>query len=196
MDKTLGSANVIDASNIERLVDEMRRSVALEAFEEAAKLVDAIRGKTNADLATMTEEITAADQLAKDLQNKLDDEMFRVRRVADAVLLGVNAKSQLRRKWAKAIGFLFLAGVEAIPLIIGSATGVTITLALWASTMFLHYIGTLEKRIFVPILSKIDRLSFERHLKDAGLQIDDLPYEIEYVDHAFVPLAGVAIAET
>ena len=195
MDKTLGSANVIDATNVERLVDEMRRAVAAEAFEEAEQKIQAIRSEADLKRQSMDERAVEADRLSGELADRLNEETARNRRVSEALIAKVNRHIRRRKRILAIAGIVTLITAEAIPLLLGNATGILVTMGLLSLTLVLHYFGVLKQRVLDPFVCRLDRRLLERQLHNSGLTVDDLPYAIEYRDSSFIPI-GSSSADT
>jgi hypothetical protein len=214
MDKTLGSASVIDSTNIDRLVREMRRSVAAEAFEEADRKVeiakraadearqraDEVRREAEAqaqsveeraaiERETLSSEMAQMARASRELEERLATEAARLRRVGDALINTVNSRIAKRRRRLGFGGLAVLVVAEGIPIVVGGQTGAIVTAALFLVTIALHAAGVLKRVLLNPVLAMWDRELFERELEEAGMSLWDYPYEIEYRDGTFQPLS-------
>ena len=194
LDKTLGSANVIDASNVERLVDEMRRAVAAEAYAEADARVQTVKEEVKEQRKELAAKAAEQARMQAELETELAKESDKTAKVANALLLRVN-KTARRTRWvAIALGLLFVLLVEGLPIVLSTATGPYVSGGLFLLALIAHFSGELKKKVFQPIGRRLAFRTLERRLAAAGLALDDLPYEIAYDRGSFKPITGQIVA--
>jgi hypothetical protein len=190
LDKTLGSANVIDAGNVEHLVEEMRKSVAAEAFAEADAQVQTAK-KVAAQQQRKMKAAAAEQALAhSQLQAELSREASKTTKVANALVGRVNSSLRRRRIAVAALGVLFVIAAEALPIFLANSSGLPVSGGLLLLGLALHFSGVLKKRIFQPVGRWLALRTLQSRLGAAALSIEDLPYELDYKQGTFSPILG------
>jgi hypothetical protein len=179
LDKTLGAAGVIDASNIGQLISEMKDAVTADAVADAVKV-----GEQRAQ--DLEDKVAEAEQESHDLRQALSAQLERNARVGQNLIATVNERGARRRRILAGIAFLLIAGVEAAPLAFGQV-GAAITALLVLVTIALHYVGTIRKRVFEPLNAWFDKRALGNQLRLAGLTLGDLSFALEYESGAFKP---------
>jgi hypothetical protein len=190
LDKTLGSANVIDASNVERLVDEMRRAVAAEAYAEADARVQTVRSEAEEQRKELAAQAAEQVRAQSDLEERLTQETSKTNKVTGALLARVNQSIRRRRWFVVALGILFVLLVEGLPIALASDTGIYVSLGLFALALVAHVSGELKQRVFKPIGRHLAFRALEKRLVASGLVLEDLPYELSYSHGRFAPISG------
>jgi hypothetical protein len=193
LDKTLGSANVIDGSNVERLVDEMRRAVAAEAYAEADARVETVKAEVEEQRKELAERAAEQARVQSELEAELTREADKTTKVANALLDRVNKSIRRRRIVAIIVGIFFVLLAEGLPIIFGNMTGVFVSLGLFLLALLAHFSGELKKRVIKPVGRHLAFKTLEKRLDSAGLALEDLPYELCYSGGKFIPITGQVI---
>lgn len=193
LDKTLGSANVIDSSNVEVLVDEMRRAVAAEAIAEATALVRTARDQAKDQRKQSTALAKEQARENSELEARLNLESSKNMRVAKALVAQVNAAVRVRRIMAMIVGVVFVIVVEGLPIVLGNASGAYVSLGLFALALMAHFSGQLKKRFLQPIGRRLAAKTLQKKLNSASLALEELPFELSYKTGRFEPLDSQVI---
>ena len=194
MDKTLGSAQVIDSTNVAYLVEQMRKAVASEAYADADKKIKALQEDQKRETAALTCQLDEAQtEITRERShaNELEEQVQRLleERVKRSVTLlnGLNIRLRKRRKFLAVMGYIAAALFAAAPFVI-SSNGLSVTLLLYALALVLQFTGFIKGRIFDPIIRALDKRSLQRELARAALDIGSIPFEIAHTDDGFVKI--------
>jgi hypothetical protein len=188
MDKTLGSPSVIDSTNIERLVDAMRKSLAAEAFAQADEKVKSVQEEAKAVKRDLTGQLRKVGSEAERLRGDLARTQEINLQVAGALVTMVNKRIRRRRKVATVLGVLGLLAFEALPFALGMLEGngaLVGTAIVYALTILAHFTGQLRKLLFDPIFRRLDHRTLERAFLQIELKPSELGTSISYSEGAF-----------
>jgi hypothetical protein len=101
MDKTLGSSNVVNANNIEPLLEEMKRTLTETIETDAAASIAAVQKAANAKVRKSNERRRIIEQENETLNRTLSETEADDIRIVDALLDKVNRETQRRYRFIK-----------------------------------------------------------------------------------------------
>lgn len=98
MDKTLGTASLIDSTNIPYLLEQMKRALAAEAHATADQRVGDIRKQTKAEKRSLEAVVEAEQARSADLSRRVGDYESREALAISTVLGRLNERVRRRKR--------------------------------------------------------------------------------------------------
>jgi hypothetical protein len=186
MDKTLGSANIIDSGNVETLVAEMKRAIGEEAYAEADAKLKAERARGRQVAAEQRRRLEETEASAAQLQVRSSEAERRISEVSAAVVEEANRRNRRRRRAGYgAFVILFLASqvvAAANNLFSGKTALLVIVVAISLATV-VQFVDKIRERLFGAAAREKDWLV----LNETALKFSlyDLDTKVDYKDGVF-----------
>lgn len=125
MDKTLGATNVVNASNIEPLIDEMKKSLADEIHRKAEESTLASKREASRRVRAANDRRRTAEQDFKKIEETLATANAEDKAIVEGLLLEINRKMSSRHFRLKITASLIIAILGCLPLLTDSFSGST-----------------------------------------------------------------------
>ena len=189
MDKTLGSANIIDSSNIPILLEEMRKAQIAEHTEETSKKIHSITKSAKERETELSKEIRGRDSVIHNLQSNNEQAHAKLESVYEAIVLRTNYAIKRRRRIFAGLIVLsylvliYLNGLET-PKRILAVLGF-LTVFVFSSLVF-QFSSFVERRFVRPIFERADNLSLSKVASESGVQWEAFVSRVEYDGTEFV----------
>jgi hypothetical protein len=117
MDKTLGSSNVVNANNIEPLLEEMKRTLTETIEIDAAASIAAVQKDANAKVRKSNERRRIIEQENETLNKTLSKTESDDIGIVDALLDEVNRETRRRYRFTKFTAGALVVLIAVLPLI-------------------------------------------------------------------------------
>jgi len=186
MDKTLGATSVIDSTNVELLVSEMKKTISKEAFAEAEEKVTAANAAHRKKASEHKLQLAAAQALSAEEATRAGLAEDQLVAVTQSVLVRVNRVNSRRRLYGfVGVVIIFLAsqvGAAVANLFSGTTALFVSALAILLASV-VQFVRPLRARVLDPILQGKDWDTLNRHAFDFGLYAMD--ERVKYDDGRF-----------
>lgn len=183
MDKTLGSANIIDSSNIPILLEEMRKAQISEFTEESNKKLEEVSKAAQEREAELGQEIISRNVDIDSLKEKNDEIASQMESVYKATILRANYIIKRRRNMFAGVAcllyILFLAfdGLDTPKGVIAAAGFLTIFI--FASLVF-QFSNFVEKKFVRPIFERADNATLFKLAIENGIKWEPFIERVQY----------------
>jgi hypothetical protein len=183
MDKTLGSANIIDSSNIPILLEEMKKAQISEFADESNKKINEMSKAARQREDALSSEISSRDVAIDSLKEHNDQVNSQIESVYRAIVDRTNSIIKRRRKiFAGAIvlsyiAFLAFDGLDTPKSIIAGVGFLTIFV--FTSLVF-QFSNFVERRFVRPIFERVDNGMLFKVATESGIQWDPFVDRVQY----------------
>lgn len=186
MDKSLGSANIIDSGNVETLIAEMKRAIGEEAYAEADAKLKAERARGRQVAAEQRRRLEETEASAAQLQVRSSEAERRISEVSAAVVEEANRRNRRRRRAGYGVFvILFLASqvVAAATNLFSGKTAVLVSVVAIALATVVQFVNKIRERLFGAAAREKDWLV----LNETALKFSlyDLDTKVDYRDGVF-----------
>lgn len=183
MDKTLGSANIIDSSNIPILLEEMRKAQISEFTEESEKKIEGISKAAKEREEELGKEIKSRNFDIDNLKEKNHQIESQIESVYRATVLRANLAIKRRRNIFAGIicllyiSFLAFDGLD-IPKGILAAAGF-LTVFIFASLVF-QFSDFVERKFVRPVFERADNATLLKLANKNGIKWEPFIERVHY----------------
>ena len=196
MDKTLGSAAVIDSTNIEILLDEMRKAQIADYAQERDAELEAVTGEARrreehlvGSLAESAKEIERREQQIAARDATLVAERQRLREIKMMAIERTNKAMGRLRAFSLAVialVFLLVTALSALSGAIAERAGLIAAGVIIVVAASLQLISTYRDKFVDPFLKKRDFHLLEKTCLESGLNYDELLEEVSHEGNRFL----------
>jgi hypothetical protein len=199
MDKTLGSASIIDSSNISILVEEMKKAQIADHIAESTATIQKLESAAKArEAALANEALRQQEAMIAQIENAAREAEFHnveaesrrqeLERVWNSAISSVNVKIE-RRRTAAIVGAVILfsavttvayfGGGQQPPIAVGGLVFVVIV------GSFFQFRSKLKERILRSLLQDRDWVTLEKVIDQFGLDTEQVEGRLIYCDGKF-----------
>lgn len=195
MDKTLGSAKIIDSTNIEVLLEELKKAQIADYAKERDAELEAVAGEAkrreqhlSRSLAASVNEIKERERKIAESEAHLSAERSRIFEISQNAVSRTNVLTRslrFRVLITMAIMFLLVACLSAITGIVNREIGSAAAVLIILISVALQFASTYRDKILDPFLRDWDYRILEKVCLEFGLDYDDISKKVWHEGHLF-----------
>ena len=189
MDRTLGSAAVIDSSNIKVLIEDMKKAAIAEVHADAEDKIKSVTTNAKSEKAELTRSIRAREGELVQLSGALSVEKGKSRAVLEKAVAFSNERARTRRLLiAVASGAIFIA-IEAVTMLtsdFSGLSGIAGVVTILGALLIFHFRAQVTRILLDPRLKQFDERTLRKRLDQVGLDPDEVLAGLFYDNGRFV----------
>ncbi len=202
MDKTLGAAHIIDSTNIDALVSEMKNSLNEELRAQTAAQIGATKAEARRKTIELTKKIAEFENRIADEREKSSAFEDKISAIIGSLVHRSNIRSRKMRRLSYIVFFFMFLVSQIASYSTNLLTGTDVViLSIFGITTagLVQFIKTLRERFLDPFWTKCDWRYLEGRALDIG--IDDIRDRVSYDNGMFSiqtngPSASAPVAHT
>lgn len=189
MDKTLGSANIIDSRNIELLLDEMKQAQIAEYREIKDAELREIKKASAKNQKELLQHLDIVNSSVEEVQALISQREAEISAVYQKMVERVNRRTGWMRNLTGFIIYLFFATFLAVSFF-GNVDnllvkGFAFTIVLFLGSLF-QFNGSVRRKIFDGLLRQYDEKALRRTASEFGVDPEEAVRRTIYADGEFV----------
>lgn len=188
MDKTLGSASIIDSFNIPILLEEMKKAQISEHIAQSKAKLDEVNAKYKARENELSKNVEMITQAYSEAQSHSDYQTKKLHSVIVNLIKSTNSKIKFRREVTIAGSLLAFIALNVLSYFGGFLKPpgfyISFAVALAIGSMF-QFSAFFRGRFFNPFYWKFDHAVLRKKAAEFGLEYSEIVELVEYDGNRF-----------